>query len=232
MKRREKAAFYSQTETGKGELFSPRAENEKKAGFFPEKNGKGLALWEYAPFVFFVVIMAAFCFLIAVTPFLAENGNSAAPMLYNLFGFLCHQLTSRSLCLFHSGGYYVASCVPSGEFSLSKNTEVLVDGVTGYKFPVCTRDVAIYFSMLLGGLLFPFFWKVGKTEWPSRWILLAGAIPIAIDGGMQLLGFWESSNLMRLVTGGIIGILLPFYIIPMLTIAANAVMKSAESSKR
>jgi uncharacterized membrane protein len=176
--------------------------------------------------------MGGFCSLIAVTPYLAEKGNPAAPFLYDSFGFLCHQLTSRSLCLFHSGGYYVSSCVPDEKFSYSKSAEVLVDGVKGYKFPVCTRDMSIYFFMLVGGLLFPFFWKVEKTEWPSKWILLGASIPIAVDGGMQLLGFWESSNLARVVTGAIVGVLLPFYIIPMLNMLAKTVAKSVGMKRR
>ena len=37
-------------------------------------------------------------------------------------------------------------------------------------------------------------------------ILLVLAIPIGIDGLGQLFGFWESSNIIRVITGLLIGI--------------------------
>lgn len=188
--------------------------------------------YKHIPFILFILLMGAFCSLIAVTPYLAGKGSPLAPFLYNSFGLLCHQITSRSLCLFHADGYYVSSCVPDEEFSYSKETEVVVDGVRGYKFPVCSRDISIYFSMLIGGLLFPFFWRIEKTEWPSKWILLGASVPIAIDGGMQLLGIWESSNLARVATGAVIGVVLPFYIIPMLNMLAKAIMETVKREKR
>ncbi|VVC00660.1 Uncharacterised protein [uncultured archaeon] len=70
--------------------------------------------------------------------------------------------------------------------------------------------------MLIGLLALPFLMKVDSEDWPNKWILVAAAVPIGIDGTGQLFGLWESSNLARVVTGAIIGVVLPFYILPML----------------
>jgi uncharacterized membrane protein len=41
-------------------------------------------------------------------------------------------------------------------------------------------------------------------------------IPIALDGGTQLIGLRESTNLLRAITGSIAGFAFSFYFIPML----------------
>ena len=87
---------------------------------------------------------------------------------------------------------------------------------TGYKLPVCARDTAIYLSMLLGLLALPLFQKIDGEEWPRKWLLVAAAVPIGIDGITQLFGLRESTNLLRIITCIIIGVVLPFYIVPML----------------
>ena len=38
-------------------------------------------------------------------------------------------------------------------------------------------------------------------------IILIGVIPIGIDGGGQLFNLWESNNIIRLITGMLIGII-------------------------
>ncbi len=86
----------------------------------------------------------------------------------------------------------------------------------GYKFPVCARDLAIYAAMLLGAFLLPFVMKVDtKTVPPLRYFIIA-LIPIGIDGGTQLIGLRTSTNELRIITGVIAGIVIPFYLIPML----------------
>jgi uncharacterized membrane protein len=37
-------------------------------------------------------------------------------------------------------------------------------------------------------------------------IIIAGLIPIGIDGTGQLFGLWESTNIIRVITGLIIGV--------------------------
>ncbi|MCX8196818.1 MAG: DUF2085 domain-containing protein [Candidatus Micrarchaeota archaeon] len=157
--------------------------------------------------------------LIFLTAFLAAQGNDLAHHLYFLFSPSCHQLTSRSLCLFKydaSERWELADCLPVSRFSPSKANVVFYPEKTGFKLPVCSRDAAIYLFMLVGALLLPFFRSIESKAWPNKLILLAAAIPIGIDGTGQFLGLWESTNAVRIATGALIGFVLPFFILPIL----------------
>ncbi len=110
----------------------------------------------------------------------------------------------------------MGDCLAAPEFSSTKAVEISYPDKIAYKLPVCSRDLAIYLSMLIGLLALPFIGKIESEDWPSKWILLAAAIPIGIDGTSQLFGLQESSNTVRLITGAIIGVVLPFYLLPML----------------
>lgn len=170
------------------------------------------------PFIIFFLALFLFDFFIIYTPYLASTGDAAANTLYVAFAPTCHQLTSRSLCLIKSneGAYSIGDCFDTPELRLTKQTIVQYPDRTGYKMTVCSRDVAIYGAMLLGLLILPFIWKIGTEDWPNKWILVAAAVPTAIDGTTQLFGLRESTNALRLWTGFIIGIVLPFYILPIL----------------
>lgn len=126
----------------------------------------------------------------------------------------------------------MADCPVSEGSPYSRANSIDSDGISYYKFPVCSRDMAIYLAMLAGLLIFPLFRDIKSEEWPSKWLLVAAAIPIAIDGGTQLVGLRESSNLLRILTGAIIGFALPFYILPMLnSVEVFAREKAAEWKK-
>ena len=171
------------------------------------------------PYILLLLALVALNATIFITPYLASKGDPSAASLYTVFSITCHQLTSRSLCLYKydsDGHYELGDCLPMSTFSPSKANEVYYPDKTAYKMPVCARDVAIYLAMLAGMLLLPFLWEIEAEEWPNRWILLVAAIPIAIDGTTQLVGLRESTNLLRLVTGAIIGIVLPFYLLPII----------------
>ncbi|MCX6773023.1 MAG: DUF2085 domain-containing protein [Candidatus Micrarchaeota archaeon] len=171
------------------------------------------------PFIVFFAALFLFDFFIAVTPYLAASGSPYAEPLYAAFGPTCHQLTSRSLCLFVSksdGSYSIGDCLPSDKLQFTKENTLNYADRTGYKFPVCARDIGIYFAMLLGMMILPFIQKIESEDWPNKWILVAAAVPIAIDGTTQLFGLRESDNALRLWTGFIIGVVLPFYLQPIL----------------
>ncbi len=78
--------------------------------------------------------------------------------------------------------------------------------------PVCARCTGIEAGMLFG---VAFFWLAGRQK-GNRPFSLGGSLlaalsflPIAIDGVGSYLGFWESSNLLRVVTGAMAGYGLP-----------------------
>ena len=170
------------------------------------------------PYALFLAFLLMLNFAVFYVPYAALQGDANAGLMYMTFAPTCHQLTSRSNCVFVSqdGKYSFGDCLPSDKLSYTKANAVEIGEETGYKLPVCSRDVAIYLAMLLGALALPFVQKMEGEEWPSKWLLLAACVPIAIDGGTQLLGMRESSNAIRMVTGAIVGVALPFYIVPML----------------
>ncbi len=73
--------------------------------------------------------------------------------------------------------------------------------LNGNEMPFCSRDVGVFVGLVGGmGLVL-----VARPK--ARIILpLLGLVPIAIDGGLQLVSSYESSNILRLATGLLAGI--------------------------
>jgi uncharacterized membrane protein len=68
--------------------------------------------------------------------------------------------------------------------------------------------VGIYTLLAIGvGLTvfprMPWYDRITELRW---WLVVLALIPIGVDGVGQLLGYWESTNPIRLVTGGLIGV--------------------------
>jgi uncharacterized membrane protein len=76
----------------------------------------------------------------------------------------------------------------------------------GYKVALCERDVAIYGSVFLAGLIFSLLRRRGKVRAPSLKLYAIFLIPIAVDGLTQLFGWRESNWWLRTATGAIFGI--------------------------
>ncbi|UCE74458.1 MAG: DUF2085 domain-containing protein, partial [Methanomassiliicoccales archaeon] len=73
--------------------------------------------------------------------------------------------------------------------------------INGNQMPFCVRDVAIFFGLALGlGIA---LFKVFEIK---LWWLIGGLIPIGVDGLLQLLTSYESNNVLRLITGGLAGL--------------------------
>lgn len=174
----------------------------------------------------YVLFLAALMALVMAAPLLAFHGGGQA--LYDAFGYTCHQKLSRSLCVFYDGGYWVGDCTPqdgvlTNTVADRKSEKVAVGSATGYKMPVCSRDFAIYGAMLLAALLYPLVRPLGsRGVWPAIGLVLA-LVPLGLDGGLQLVSetgllpfVYESTNAMRLFTGGLAGLVATFYAIPLL----------------
>lgn len=78
----------------------------------------------------------------------------------------------------------------------------------GNQMPFCVRDVAIYTFLAIGLAItafptIPFHDALTDIKW---WWIIIGLVPIGIDGVGQLFGYWESTNLLRFVTGGLCGL--------------------------
>jgi len=170
---------------------------------------------KYLGYALYMGLCALFILPIFITPFLPALG---APGLFtimqNLYAPTCHQLASRSICYFSDGT--IDDCARNGTAVSGRQSEMHFDSIYGYKFPVCSRDVAIYGAMLLGGLLFPFAKRIDDRIVPPLIYFAVALVPIALDGGTQLIGLRESTNLLRMITGFIAGFAVPFYMIPMI----------------
>jgi uncharacterized membrane protein len=101
--------------------------------------------------------------------------------------------------------------------------------INGNQMPVCTRDIGILIGIFIGGLIFR---KHGLNRWTirdsiisvlpdekvepfyfndRRFLLAFGGIallllPTALDGGIQAISGYESTNLKRLITGFPMGV--------------------------
>jgi hypothetical protein len=51
--------------------------------------------------------------------------------------------------------------------------------------------------------MIPYHDALTDIKW---WWIIIGLVPIGIDGVGQLFGYWESTNLLRLLTGGACGV--------------------------
>lgn len=101
--------------------------------------------------------------------------------------------------------------------------------IGGNQMPVCTRDVGIFFGLMMGGVLFSRRsynrWTVRDTclsLLPDEWLVnvyvknrrtlawlacgIVLCIPLIIDGFTQLLTGYESNNLTRPLTGAPFGL--------------------------
>ena len=79
--------------------------------------------------------------------------------------------------------------------------------ILGEQLPVCARCVGIYTGWLFGVLLYAFRGAVTTKK-----MLAISAIPIALDALTQLTGLRESTNLLRLLTGLLFGIILALFL--------------------
>lgn len=73
------------------------------------------------------------------------------------------------------------------------------------QMPFCARCTAIWLGLAIGIGLIVFY--IIELNEKFIFALLIGLIPIGVDGIGQLIGLWESTNITRVITGLIIGIL-------------------------
>ena len=152
---------------------------------------------------------------------------------------LCHQLAYRSWFVFGDQAAYPLDGVLADESALSFED---ISGLTGddlqeasafvgndqvgYKVGLCERDVGIYGGLLLGGIIFALSRRRIKSIPLLLWFVV-GVLPIALDGGTQLLGavspfdlpaflYRESTPLLRSLTGGLFGLMNAWLALPLM----------------
>lgn len=78
----------------------------------------------------------------------------------------------------------------------------------GKQLPVCARCTGIYSGIFFSMVFFIIFGRLKGNIPHSKWGMLLGAlsfIPISVDGFFSYLGFWESTQLLRVITGALAG---------------------------
>lgn len=95
--------------------------------------------------------------------------------------------------------------------------------IAGYQMCLCSRCLAIYSSLLAGGLILTLFryrlyFHIRPISW-KFWLL--GMIPMALDGGTQLVGWHESNLYLRLLTGAIFGLMTAWFVLPQIEEASD-----------
>jgi uncharacterized membrane protein len=142
-----------------------------------------------------------------LAPILMNVGwNVPANVIYTIYRPACHQRPERSYFLggpqtVYSVEELEAAGVETGLFSREIGNETV-----GWKVAFCERDVAIYGSIFLTGLVYATVRQwLGKWLMPFRYFLIF-LVPMGIDGTLQLFGLYESNWILRTITGVFFGV--------------------------
>ncbi len=208
--------------------------------------------------LFFNLAVAIYVGLPMLAPVLMNAGMTGpANLLYRAYGPMCHQLASRSFFLFGEQPAYPRAIAGSDltpieaympgipEFAAASADPEQWDSFLmparlfrgneqmGYKMALCQRDISIYFSLLVGGLIYAVVRRRGPVRPMPFWLfVIVGLGPIALDGFSQLFSqlfigvgaeslsnlvpLRESSPLLRSLTGAIMGLSLAWLLHPRL----------------
>lgn len=166
-----------------------------------------------------------------LAPILMYLGLTApAQAIYAVYSFMCHQLPDHSYFLFGGQPTPNLTMLEAGGMTpglgLLAQRQFVGNELLGYKIAICQRDVAIYLAVLVAGLGF----GLVRRRLPTlslRWYLLL-LLPIALDGGTQLIGLRESDWLLRTLTGALFGIASVWLAYPYIDDAMQDVLISEE----
>ncbi len=190
------------------------------------KANRGLLFFARHWLAVFNLLVFVYVGLPFLAPVLMKIGATRpASWIYTAYSPMCHQWAFRSWFLFGSQPAYPleragTSLVPyeiatgMSASDLWGARSFLGNATVGFKVAFCERDVAIYAGILAAGLAFALVRHRLKPLPVAVWIVL-GVLPIAIDGGTQLLSFLplgnfpvrESTPFLRSLTGGLFGVM-------------------------
>lgn len=110
--------------------------------------------------------------------------DNLSSFIYLFFSKVCHQDPERSFHLYEN------------------------------KFGVCSRCTGIYAGFLAGTILYPLKLRLDNFHPPSVLILLAACAFLLSDVFLDVSGIMTNTFLSRVLTGFVLGFVLPFYMIP------------------
>lgn len=190
------------------------------------------------------IVMLFYFGLPILAPVLMNAGlTTPARVIYTVYKPLCHQFGFRSFFLFGEQPYYpLAEAGIQGVTTFEEATGLpnldnpaglsrlearnfIGNEVMGYKMALCERDMAIYSSIFLFGIVFALSGRRLKSLHWMLWILI-GMVPVGLDGFsqlfsqmewswlMQILPYRESTPLLRVLTGGLFGFATAWFAYP------------------
>ena len=165
-----------------------------------------------------------FLFVFSGLPFLAPvlmhyGLKAPADLIYTVYSFTCHQLAYRTWFFFGAQPSYTVEQLQQRLGVSNPALDVLYwrnligDTQLGFKMAYCERDAAIYSSMLAAGLVFALFrQRIRPLNW--KWYVALAILPMALDGGTQLIMLRESTPFLRALTGILFGALTVWLLYP------------------
>lgn len=138
---------------------------------------------------------------LAAPAFMAAGWTTPATLIYLLFRPTCHQLPERSFFIGGPKVVYSTTELEAAGVQVGPPSRDIGNAAVGWKVAICQRDVALYGTMFLGSLVYALF-RRRVRGWHMRPLhYLVFVIPILLDGGLQLIGLYESTWVLRTVTG-------------------------------
>ena len=189
----------------------------------------GVVIWVARHWLaLFNTAWALYVFMPFLAPILMRAGMpEAAQLIYTVYSVFCHQLPDHSYFLFGPDLAPQDSALIAAGMSSSSNLFQVRSFIgtpeIGWKVALCQRDVAIYASVFLTGLLYGAV-RHRVRKLPFK-IYVLFVIPIAVDGLTQLVGWRESNWWLRTVTGALFGFASVWFAYPYLEEAMEDVLE-------
>jgi len=140
------------------------------------------------------LLMFIITFLWASMMFIAPLSQPADTIDMGETGIVFPQLDNEKKYE-HIDNYFVRRVYEAGDRNCHQHGERSVF-IKDNQMPFCTRCVAIFVGMALGALIALLIFV--RLDW--KWVV-AGLVPMGIDGTIQLLTSYESNNILRILTG-------------------------------
>jgi uncharacterized membrane protein len=134
----------------------------------------------------YILTVSVFSFFgsgIILAPYLRSISSAWASLVYAVYAPFCHQIPERSMNCFDQS------------------------------LAVCSRCLGIYLGVFLGLILYPIIRGSRQVRVPEPKVFFSFSVPLALDAAANVLRLWQSPNAVRLATGLLWGVLLPFYFI-------------------
>ena len=141
-----------------------------------------------------------------LAPVLMEAGWTVpAKAIYLIYRPACHQRPERSYFFGGPQIFYTPTQLAAAGVNLDPLARDIGNPLVGWKVAFCERDVAIYGTIFLSGLLYT-AWRRRRGRWLMRFrYYIPFLLPMAIDGTLQLFGVHQSNWFWRSVTGSLFG---------------------------